>query len=129
VAAHLASGVQPADFGLSLALDRLTLLPTLAPTLTPGAIRGRVIACDRFGNLITNIAAGLLEAAGDRQSMQIQLGAHCITGVQQTYGAALPGRPLALINSAGLLEVAVRDGSAAQALGVSVGEHVLCQIR
>ncbi len=129
VAAHLASGMAPADLGTPLAPGALSLLPPLAPTRAPEAIQGRVIICDRFGNIITNIAAGLVEAVGAMNSVQIRMGAHVFSGVQRTYGAVASGDPLALINSAGLLEVAVRDGNAAQALGVRVGEQVICQMR
>ncbi|HEY7126766.1 MAG TPA: SAM-dependent chlorinase/fluorinase [Ktedonobacterales bacterium] len=128
VAAHLALGIAPHNFGTSLALDSLNLLPTPAPTRAPGTLQGRVIACDRFGNVISNIAAGLVEALGAMNRIQIQIGAHSLSGVQQTYGTAASGEVLALINSAGLLEVAIRDGNAAQALGVSVGEKVICQM-
>jgi S-adenosylmethionine hydrolase len=129
VAAHLAAGAAPHDFGTPLALDALVLLPALAPTLTAEAIQGRVVACDRFGNVITNVASGLLAALGAMRGIEIRIGAHHFTCVQQTYGAVASREPLALINSAGLLEVAVRDGNAAQVLGVSVGEGVFCQRR
>jgi S-adenosylmethionine hydrolase len=127
VAAHLANGVPASELGSSLALESLVQLAALAPTLTPGAITGRVIACDHFGNLISNIAAGLLDTLGARSAVQIRLGKHHLVGVQQTYGAVAAGEALALINSAGLLELAVRDGHAARVLGVGVGEAVLCQ--
>ena len=35
-----------------------------------------------------------------------------------------PGKPLALVGSSGLLEIAVRDGSAEQLLKVTVGDEV-----
>jgi len=41
-----------------------------------------------------------------------------------TYGAAPAGALLALVNSAGFLEIAQRDGSAAAALGVGRGAPV-----
>lgn len=127
VAAHLASGIAPTHLGPPLALGTLILLPPLVPTRAPDALQGRVIACDRFGNIISNIAAGLVEALGAKDSIQVRIGAHALSGIQQTYGAVASGEPLALINSAGLLEVAVRDGNAAQSLGVHVGEGVVCR--
>lgn len=127
VAAHLAQGARPADCGTLLALDTLALLPALAPTLSAGKIQGRVIVCDRFGNVITNIASGLLRTLGPANALEVQIGAHRLSGLQQTYGAVASGEALTLINSAGLLEVAVRDGSAARVLGLSVGDGVVCQ--
>jgi S-adenosylmethionine hydrolase len=127
VAAHLASGVLPARLGDPVPLESLILLPSLAPALAPGLIEGRVIACDHFGNLISNIEAGLLATLGPMEAVQVTLGPHHLQGIQPTYGATLPGAPLALINSAGLLEIAVRDGHAAQQLGGRVGDAVICQ--
>jgi S-adenosylmethionine hydrolase len=126
VAAHLAAGVPPAALGPPLDLDGLTRLPDPTPTLAEGAIRGRVSACDHFGNLITNIAAGLLPALGPAPAVGVTLADQTLIGVRPTYADAPPGTLLALINSAGLLEVAVRDGHAGQRLGVGVGEPVGC---
>jgi S-adenosylmethionine hydrolase len=126
VAAHLAGGVPPAALGPPLPLDSLIRLPDPTPTLDSGAIRGRVIACDHFGNLITNIAAGLLPPLGPAATVGVTLAGQTLSGVRPTYTDVPPGTVLALINSAGLLEIAVRDGHAGQRLGVGVGEPVVC---
>jgi S-adenosylmethionine hydrolase len=71
---------------------------------------------DRFGNAITNLVAargGTLEVAG-----------HALP-IRRTYGDAAAGAPLALAGSSGLVEVAVRDGSAARTLGLARGARVL----
>jgi len=127
VAAHLAAGILPARLGNLVPLESLALLPSPAPALAPGVIKGRVMVRDRFGNLISNIAAGLLATLGPMETIQVTLGPHQLQGVQPTYGAAASGAPLALINSAGLLEIAIRDGNAAQQLGGNVGDVVICQ--
>lgn len=126
VAAHLATGVPPAALGPPLALDHLVRLPDPTPTLGEGAIQGRVIACDHFGNLITNIAAGLLPALGPAPGVRVTLAGRALVGVQPTYADVAPGTLLALINSAGLLEIAVREGHAGRQLGVGVGAPVGC---
>jgi S-adenosylmethionine hydrolase len=126
VAAHLANGVAPTDLGQAVPLESLTLLPASAPRVSPGGIEGQVIAADHFGNLITNIAAGLLPALGPLEMLQVTLGPHRLRGVRTTYGAASRGTALALINSAGLLEIAIRDGHAARQLDGHVGDVVFC---
>lgn len=127
VAAHLAAGEPPERLGTPVPLASLVLLPHLTPTLLPDAIQGRVIAVDRFGNLITNIAAGLLRALGPLETLEVTLDKRRLVGVQSTYGAVAAGEPLALINSAGLLEIAVTNGSAAQTFQTSVGAAVHCR--
>jgi S-adenosylmethionine hydrolase len=126
VAAHLATGVPPDAVGPPLPLDRLTLLPQVTPTVTAAGIAGRVIACDHFGNLITNVAAGLLAPLGPLPTVRVTLAGRSLPGVQPTYAVVAPGTPLALINSAGLLEIAVREGHAGRQLGLGVGAAVVC---
>ncbi|HEY7347754.1 MAG TPA: SAM-dependent chlorinase/fluorinase [Ktedonobacterales bacterium] len=127
VAAHLANGVAPAELGQPVPLESLTLLPTSRPIRSPGVIEGRVIAVDHFGNLISNIAAGLLPTLGPLDALQVSLGAYRLPGVHTTYSAAQPGQPLALINSAGLLEIAIREGHAAHQLGGRVSDTIFCR--
>jgi S-adenosyl-L-methionine hydrolase (adenosine-forming) len=78
-----------------------------------------VIHLDAFGNATTNVSLETLKALG--------LTRFCWNGIdlgplQRTYWDVAPGKALALIGSSGLLEIAVRDGSAAEALGVRVGD-------
>jgi S-adenosyl-L-methionine hydrolase (adenosine-forming) len=81
-----------------------------------GAVEGQVISIDRFGNAITNclgVRGGMLEVAG------------ALLPVARTYADAAPGALVALCGSTGLIEVAVRDGSAARELGLSRGARVV----
>ena len=77
------------------------------------ASAGEVIAVDRFGNLITNITVAHDVLINGK-----------VARLQRTYGDVPDGQLLALINSDGLLEIAVRNGSAAETLGVSRGAVV-----
>jgi S-adenosylmethionine hydrolase len=84
---------------------------------------GRAIVIDRFGNIVTNIsAADLLPFPTERLSVSI--GPVQIHGLASTYASVPVGAVTALINSWGLLEIAVRNGSAAQQLGVQRGSLV-----
>ena len=80
-----------------------------------GAIEGEVIFVDRFGNAITNLV-------GVRGGT-IEVGKLAID-VRRTYSEVEAGKPLALVGSTGLLEIAVRDGDAAQTLGLERGSVV-----
>jgi len=81
-----------------------------------GAILGEVIAIDRFGNAITNLLgarAGVV-AAGGRP-----------VPIRATYADVAVGAPVALSGSNGLLEIAVREGSAAASLGLVRGTTIV----
>jgi S-adenosylmethionine hydrolase len=76
---------------------------------------GEVIAIDRFGNAITN-----LESV---DGTTVEFDGRAVPAVR-TFADVKVGEPCALIGSAGLVEIAVRDGNAAVELGISVGTLV-----
>ena len=116
VAGMLAAGT-PID-KLSTPMDSPVLLK-IAPA--PDAHRGEVIHIDHFGNATTNIAAELLKPA---KTSSIRIHRRSIGKLKRTYWDVAPGKPIALIGSSGLLEIAVRDGSAAEELKIRVGDAV-----
>ncbi|MSR23310.1 MAG: hypothetical protein EXR92_07200 [Gemmatimonadetes bacterium] len=91
--------------------------------LEEGAIVGRVVSMDRFGNLVTNLDGGRLEEAEG-----VEVGGRTIP-VVKTYGEGKPREVVALMNSDGRLEVAARDTSAAELLNAGVGTPVRVRFR
>jgi S-adenosyl-L-methionine hydrolase (adenosine-forming) len=94
--------------------------PTIRRTPEPvrrveGAIDGEVITIDRFGNAVTNLV-GL-------RGGTIEVGAVSIA-VRRTYAEVLPGELVALVGSTGFIEIAARNGDAAEMLGLSRGVGV-----
>lgn len=79
-----------------------------------------IIHIDSFGNATTNMGRDL----ADQPGRGFHINGHDIGPLDRTYADVPPGTPLALIGSSGLLEIAVRDGSAAQQLGLRVGDVV-----
>ena len=80
-----------------------------------------VITVDRFGNAITNlVASGVSGAPGG----VLHVGGRVVP-IRRVYGDVAPGEVVGLAGSNGLLEVAVREGSAAGVLGVRRGGRVV----
>ena len=98
------------------------LLPMPQPARTDSGVRGEVLLADRFGNLVTNIPGDWV-----REASQVRVGGESIGPVRRTYGDVEGGELLALIGSVGLLEVSVRDGSAAARLGADRGAEVVVE--
>jgi S-adenosylmethionine hydrolase len=113
VAAHLALGVPLRELGPTVELSRPFSLPVA------DGLAGEVLHVDGYGNLITNIPAARLP-----ERFCVSLRQHSIPTLA-FYAAARPGELLALVGSSGLLEISVRDGSAAAVLGVGRGEPVV----
>ncbi len=87
-----------------------------ARRLADGSIEGVVIAVDRFGNAITNL---LTPGAGE------VLVEDRVLPLRRVYADVAPGTALALVGSNGLIEIAVRDGSAADRLALRRGARVV----
>ncbi|HEU4722599.1 MAG TPA: SAM-dependent chlorinase/fluorinase, partial [Gemmatimonadaceae bacterium] len=81
-----------------------------------GAVQGEVITVDRFGNAVTNLLA--------MRGGEVQVGGLSLA-LRRTYADAVEGEPIALVGSSGLVEIAVRDGSAADRLGLRRGSSVV----
>ncbi len=117
-AAHIARGVPLAELGP--AVTDLATFPVSRPVSRGHTLIGQVIYVDRFGNLVTDV----LEADLTGPVATVAAGSARIAGLSDTYAAVAPGQALALIGSAGHLEIAVREGSAARTLGLSVEDPV-----
>ena len=114
-AAELAAGASLESLGA------VTTTPVIRRTPEPhrmpdGSIRGEVIAIDRFGNAITNLLA--------LRGGTVRVGIHALL-IRRTYADAKAGEPIALQGSTGLVEIAVRNGSAANQLGIAKGTEVV----
>ena len=88
------------------------------------AARGRVIHIDHFGNATTNLVYDRLRSLTIKS---IRMGRRSVGALKRTYHDVAPGKALAIIGSSGLLEIAVRDGSAAERLKIKVGDEVTIQ--
>ena len=85
-----------------------------------GSTHGVVIAVDRFGNMVTNLVT--------RRAVSIEIAGRSIS-LARTYSDVTAGELVAVIGSSGLVEVAVRDGSAAALLRAARGEPVIMRGR
>jgi 8-oxo-dGTP pyrophosphatase MutT (NUDIX family) len=115
-AARLARGVALDELGAPV-LDPVVRRTPEARRLEDGAIAGEVITVDRFGNLVTNLVAP--------RGGTVSVGGRVVGELARTYADAAGDGLVALVGSSGLVEIAMRDGSAARALGVGRGAPVL----
>lgn len=77
---------------------------------------GRVLYTDKFGNLITNIPADLVErlaAAKGKERLTLWAGEKEFGGFRENYSAARKGEVFFLAGSLGLIEISAREDSAA----------------
>ena len=120
-AAHLALGLDPARLGPVVTDPARLVWPEVRAVA--GAVAGAVVHTDRFGNLITSIHARSTDLLERRRRDPRGRARRCRwSGPTRD----LPvGRPGALVGSAGRLEIAVREGSAAAVLRARRGTPVV----
>lgn len=119
VAAHLSLGLPADAFGEALQ----SLVEIELPSVKSGEkqLIGEIIYIDGFGNLFSNIRETEL---GDKSSLEVRLGDLTISGIAANYAAVASGACTALVNSWGLLEIAVNKGDAQQLTGAVIGARV-----
>jgi S-adenosylmethionine hydrolase len=121
VAAHLSLGVPPGEMGSET--KSVLTVPTVQPYVNErGAISGRAVYVDTFGNIITNIEetylANVFPGTIPRDDLTISLAGQRIRGVRKYYEQGERGKLMAIVNSWGYVEIAVNRGSAFQQLGL-----------
>jgi S-adenosylmethionine hydrolase len=84
---------------------------------TPPVRRATILHIDHFGNATTNAPAEAISLKA------VKVGNKRIPFVR-TYADVPEGQPLALIGSSGLLEIAVRNGHAANTLKLTIGDQI-----
>jgi S-adenosylmethionine hydrolase len=125
VAAHLAGGAKFEDLG------RIARDPVRQhhpdPLTVNGGIVGEVVLVDRFGNALTNIAAGVIAAAfrGVPESkLEVDVAGRTVSGIARSYGDAPIGTLVAIIGSSGRLELAEVGGHASSRFGIGARDAV-----
>ena len=89
------------------------------------AVKGVILRVDAFGNLMTNLMAedipiGALEGG----AIKLAVNGKQVLKFARTFASGNPGEPIAVLGSAGYVEIAVNRGSAARTLGVNRGAEV-----
>ncbi len=124
-AAHLAAGENVESAG-RLITD-LQKFQRSEVVWREGKIRGEIMHRDRYGNLITNIAAPVLAKAGWRTGMDLDFTVGFQTARAKfgdRYSSVPKGDFVMLLNSQGLLEIARNLDAAASILGAAAGDTV-----
>ncbi|MFN8057853.1 MAG: SAM-dependent chlorinase/fluorinase [Vicinamibacterales bacterium] len=128
-AAWLARGVSIEDFGPTVR-DPIALEDESARVDGDG-VSGTVVHVDRFGNLVTNVAAAQVKALAmvdTAGALVVTVGSRALR-VVRTYADGRPGEVVALVGSADEVEIAACGANAATTLGLGVGAAVRIGVR
>lgn len=125
VAAALCNGVAATEFGPPL--EKIVTLPPLSPRTTADALEGSVIHIDRFGNCITNFSAEHISEERVAAGAKLIVNDKVITSFRKFFADQSGSRNelFMLVGSAGFVEIAAQNASAAATLSAQRGDSVL----
>jgi S-adenosylmethionine hydrolase len=108
--------------------DRRTPLRATIEDLT---IIGSVIHIDSYQNAITNISQELFNRVGNGKAFEIfvQSKHYMVDRINLRYNETEPGELLAIFNSSGLLEIAIRNGNAAGLLKLNTNSTIRVEFK
>lgn len=124
VAAWLTKGWQTPSMGDEITDYKKFAMPK--PKEADGSLMGVVLRVDAFGNLITNFRAEHLATnAHENGNLNLQVGAHAVKKLVDTFARGAAGEPIAYVGSSGYIEIGVNKGSAARTLALGRGTPVV----
>ena len=125
-AAWLQRGVRLDALGPRLeSITRIDFAP--APIESGRELAGAVIYVDAFGNLVSNISREIFDRFAARfrgSGLSVSIKRRAPFGIYKAYRDAPARAPLATFGSFEMLEVAIRDGSAAEYFAAGAGARI-----
>jgi S-adenosylmethionine hydrolase len=127
VAAHLSLGVEIEKLGNDAGELKEIHFPE--PEVSQNGIKGHIIHIDKFGNLITDIKQELFNSVISDGQFSIKIAGIELDKISRSYADVAEGKPLAIFDSFGNLEIAVNCGSAAEKLKARKGDSIEILLR
>jgi len=129
VACELSGGTPLGKLGSPVkSYDRQT---PLRATIEDQNITGSVIHIDSYQNAITNISQELFMRVGSGRAFEIYVQSkhYKLDRINKRYNETEPGELLAIFNSSGLLEIAIRNGNAAGLLKLNTNSTIRVEFK
>jgi S-adenosyl-L-methionine hydrolase (adenosine-forming) len=129
VAAWLSKGISLDNFGP--VISDYKKLNIVKPVREGNQVFGRIVYQDGFGNLITNISEkDYLDLAQCEDESQFIISVHeKEMAVRQSYQSVKKGELLAVLDGQGYIEIAKREGSAADETKSKPGDPVMLRLK
>ncbi len=126
-AARIATGADLDTLGDPVDPASLVTLDLPSPRLEADHVLAHVLHVDRFGNLITDLTETAWRRCrlnGRRVELRVGDDGTAIHGLGRTFADVAEAEPVAYFGSGGRLEIAVRNGSAAERFAAGRGAEV-----
>ena len=126
VAAALSNGISPEEFGPLI--EDIVLLESLEPKITAKGIEARIIHIDRFGNCITNLRREHFGGEEVSAGMSLRISGKRVTSFRKFFSQGKSSGDdelFMIVGSAGFVEIALRNASAASILNARSGQSII----
>ncbi len=123
IAAWLSKGLAPDTFG-GLIMDYVRVSVAKPQRMSANVIRGEVLRVDKFGNLITNFSPTHLPRQGSFRFLVNKTG---VTRLVSSFAEGRGNGVIAILGSAGFVEIAACQASAAEVLGAGKGTEIILE--
>jgi S-adenosyl-L-methionine hydrolase (adenosine-forming) len=120
IAAALSTGISVTELGSEIT-DPVRLASLAPERMDDGSLRGRIIHIDRFGNCITNFTPEHITESMIASGLALRIKGKVIRDFREFFATAGDKKLFAIWGSAGFLEIAARNQSAANLLKARVG--------
>lgn len=123
IAAAIAKGLTPEKLGLQLYDVQENI--ALSPIAEDNQLLAGILYFDSYGNAMTNVTVKDFEdaAKGRKFVLKVMSERNQVKRISSSYYDVKQGEFIALFNSLGLLEVAIREGDLLQLLSLEVGKQ------
>ena len=118
VAAHLATGVKPNEFGREIT-DFIRFTESRPQKISDKIVEAEIIYIDRFGNLVTN-----LKRENMPEHFYLQIGEKRIEKLQTFFAESEAGEIFMIFGSAGFLEIVAFQDSAENLLKAKTADKI-----
>lgn len=125
-AMYLANGGKVEEIGDKCSLKELRWG---APSYADGCLRGKIIHIDKFGNAITNITRGDFMSLKESRGFEIFIRNVRLKRIVNTYADVAKADALAIFGESQNLEIAMREASAAELLGLKVHDMITIEFQ
>ncbi|MBI4648103.1 MAG: SAM-dependent chlorinase/fluorinase [Bacteroidia bacterium] len=106
--------------------EELVKVAPMLPTIEESTIVGSIIYIDSYMNAISNISNDLFTQIGKNRRFEIfiQSNYYKINKINKSYNETSDGELLVIFNSLGLLEIAIKNGNAAELLNLDTKSNI-----
>ena len=132
VAAHLASGLEPAESGEPIDPSTLTRVELPRPYAEDGTVVAHALIVDRFGNAGLNVSHDEVVGSGLTLGATVEVevrGERYLATYASTFADVTPGELIVYEDAYRTLAVAINRGDAAGTLGVTADAEVRLRAR